>query len=215
MGNCKTCVYRKFDPLWTVYKCRLKAIEVQDVDTLDCKEYKKGDPQDCSGYKKPQTKPLTKPSDKPPANAAPGSCDTCIYHRFDPVWVTHTCLLKRIELQNGVITNCKEYLQGKPLDKFKPKKPELGPTIYKVITENGNYKASEEGVTGYNEVNVQVPVEIITNEPYDGKYEVKPTTHERVLPTKDKVMTEHLKVSAIPYYETTNHKNGMTVVIGE
>lgn len=76
MGNCKTCVYRKFDPLWTVYKCRLKSIEVQDVDTLDCKEYKKGDPPSCEGLKKPQTKPLPKPSDRPPANAAPGTCNT-------------------------------------------------------------------------------------------------------------------------------------------
>lgn len=157
MNNCKTCVYRLFDPLWTVYKCRLKMVKIQDVDTLNCREYKKGDPADCVAPKEPKPVP-SKPTPKPPTSSTPGSCDSCIYHAYNPLWTEHKCRLKKIELQNGIITNCKEYRKGNPKDYIEPEQPKPGPTSYKIITENGNYKASKDGIIGYNEIDVRVPV---------------------------------------------------------
>lgn len=60
--------------------------------------------------------------------------------------------------------------------------------------------------------------EIITGdiiEPYGEKYTVKPTTDDQVLPTKYKILVDDLTVEAIPYYETSNIANGLTVYIGE
>lgn len=60
--------------------------------------------------------------------------------------------------------------------------------------------------------------EIITGdaiEPYGGEYTVKPTVDDQVLDTKYKVLVDDLTVLAIPYYETTNIADGLTVYIGE
>lgn len=214
MNNCKTCLYRLFDPLWGEYKCQLKKGKLEDVDTLDCNEYKKGNPPNYVAPKESKPAP-SKPTPKPPANSTPGSCDSCIYHLYDPIWAIHKCRLKKEELQNGIITNCTEYKKGHPKDYSPPKEPKPGPPGYIAITENGTYKSSEDGIIGYNEIEVQVPVTVQTHKPYEGKYEVKPHILEQTLPTKDKVMTGHLKVSAIPYYETSNHKDGITVIIGD
>lgn len=213
MSNCKTCVYRIFDPLWGVYKCRLKKSVIEDVDTIDCEQYKQGDPAN-TAPKKPNPLP-PKPSAKFPTTSTPGSCTSCIYYLYDPVWAIHKCRLKKEELQNGIITNCPEYKKGCPKDYVEPKEPKPGPPSYIRITENGTYNASEDGIIGYNEIEVEVPVNVTEGEPYTGKYEVKPMIIEQTLPTKDKVMTDHVKVLAIPYYETTNHKNGKTVIIGD
>lgn len=215
MGNCKTCVYRIFDPLWTEYKCRLKKVTVRNVDTLICPEYKKGEPANYVEPKEPIVTPSKPTKPTPPTSSTPGSCESCIYHVYNPLWTVHKCRLKKVELQNGILTDCKEYVKGNSCDYVEPKEPEPGPPSYKRITENGNYKASKDGVIGYNEIDVQVPVTVVEHDDYKGLYKIKPEVHERTLPTKNKVMTDNLKVLAIPYYETSNHKHGTTVIIGD
>ena len=49
--------------------------------------------------------------------------------------------------------------------------------------------------------------------PYEGSYEVTPTTGEQVLPTRSKTMRDDLTVHAIPYAEATNDAGGYTVSI--
>lgn len=49
---------------------------------------------------------------------------------------------------------------------------------------------------------------------YDGEYSVTPKAEEQTLPTKDKRLTEDLTINAIPYYETSNEEDGLTVFIG-
>lgn len=49
--------------------------------------------------------------------------------------------------------------------------------------------------------------------PYDGSYEVTPTSGEQILPTRSKTMRDDLTVHAVPYNETTNDSGGYTVSI--
>lgn len=53
------------------------------------------------------------------------------------------------------------------------------------------------------------------NETYDGDYEVTSHPFESYeLQTKDKLMVKNLTVSEIPYWETSNTSDGLTVYIG-
>lgn len=52
-------------------------------------------------------------------------------------------------------------------------------------------------------------------EPYEGEYIVKPTVDDQMLETKNKLMVDNVTVLAIPYFETSNIANGLTVYIGE
>ena len=49
---------------------------------------------------------------------------------------------------------------------------------------------------------------------YDGNYQVVPKSTEQVLSTKDKKMKDDLTVKAIPYFETSNEEDGVTIFIG-
>lgn len=49
--------------------------------------------------------------------------------------------------------------------------------------------------------------------PYDGSYEVTPTTGEQVLATRAKTMRDDMTVHAIPYHEASNDSGGYTVSI--
>lgn len=52
------------------------------------------------------------------------------------------------------------------------------------------------------------------NEVYEGPYYVVPRAYDDiVLDTQDKLMTEDVTVSAVPYYETSNLSGGFTVYI--
>lgn len=51
------------------------------------------------------------------------------------------------------------------------------------------------------------------NEPYIGNYSVTPQITDQALPTKDKVLVEDIRISAIPYAEVSNVSNGITVTI--
>ena len=51
--------------------------------------------------------------------------------------------------------------------------------------------------------------------PYEGEYIVKPKVDDQQLLTNHKYMTDDVTVLAIPYFETSNIANGLTVYIGE
>lgn len=54
-----------------------------------------------------------------------------------------------------------------------------------------------------------------TAEVYDGTYEVVSQAHaDSYLATKDKTLTDNIHVKEIPYYETSNLSDGLTVYIG-
>lgn len=55
----------------------------------------------------------------------------------------------------------------------------------------------------------------IDAEPYEGEYIIKPTVDDQMLETKNKLMEDDVTVLAIPYFETSNIANGLTVYIGE
>lgn len=49
---------------------------------------------------------------------------------------------------------------------------------------------------------------------YNGSYEVIPKTSEQTLKTKDKHMTDDLKIKSIPIFNVSNETGGSTVYIG-
>ncbi len=71
------------------------------------------------------------------------------------------------------------------------------------------------------ETTVLVPADVATtivvkqgNVPaYEGEYIVIPEVVSQTLETKDKRMTDDVLVREIPYYETSNPQNGLTVFI--
>lgn len=57
---------------------------------------------------------------------------------------------------------------------------------------------------------------VIEGETYDGSYDVTPKAHtEQVLETRNKLMTSDVTVFKVPYYETSNIFDGLTVFIAE
>lgn len=53
-------------------------------------------------------------------------------------------------------------------------------------------------------------------ERYDGNYEVVPNAfNTQILPTTNKLLTQDIVVKKIPYYETSNIQQGITVYIAE
>lgn len=50
---------------------------------------------------------------------------------------------------------------------------------------------------------------------YTGDYKVTPKTYEQTLETADKVLSENIVVAAVPFRETSNDQNGLTVYIAE
>lgn len=53
----------------------------------------------------------------------------------------------------------------------------------------------------------------VTTEIYTGAYEVTPKTYSQTLATQNKKMYNDVRVLEIPYYETSNDKDGKTVYI--
>lgn len=49
---------------------------------------------------------------------------------------------------------------------------------------------------------------------YDGDYTVTPTSSEQILQTAQKLMTDNLTISAIPFYTVPNEQGGQTAIIG-
>lgn len=49
---------------------------------------------------------------------------------------------------------------------------------------------------------------------YTGAYSVTPKVDPQTLNTSDKLMTQDMKIKAIPYYSVSNEYNGETIIIG-
>lgn len=49
---------------------------------------------------------------------------------------------------------------------------------------------------------------------YEGNYTITPSVQEQEMFTKNKIMKENVKINSIPYYETSNNSDGLTVIIG-
>lgn len=96
-----------------------------------------------------------------------------------------------------------------------PLKPSQGGGIEKpanivplTVTENGTY-TKPDGVDGFNPVTVDV-----VEERYEGSYKVVPSAEEQLLDTKDKYMTDDVRITSIPYFDVGNPAGGSTVYIG-
>lgn len=51
--------------------------------------------------------------------------------------------------------------------------------------------------------------------PYTGDYEVTPGVHAQTLETAGKILSQDIVIHAVPYRETSNEENGLTVYIAE
>lgn len=51
--------------------------------------------------------------------------------------------------------------------------------------------------------------------PYMGDYEVTPAISEQTLQTAGRTMAKDIVIHAVPYHETSNQSNGLTVHIAE
>lgn len=57
---------------------------------------------------------------------------------------------------------------------------------------------------------------MIQGDAYEGSYEVTPKAwEEQTLPTRNKLMENDVTVFRVPYYETSNVHDGLTVFIAE
>lgn len=57
---------------------------------------------------------------------------------------------------------------------------------------------------------------VISAEPYEGAYTVRSAVHEaQELPTANKHLVKNITVEKIPYYETSNLSDGITIYIGD
>lgn len=57
---------------------------------------------------------------------------------------------------------------------------------------------------------------VIGAELYEGAYTVHSTAHEvQELPTANKHLVKNITVEKIPYYETSNSSDGITIYIGD
>ena len=73
------------------------------------------------------------------------------------------------------------------------------------------FLSATKGISGLLTIPSAVGVDI-----YDGSYEVTPKAWtEQTLPTKNKIMADDVTVFRIPYYETSNVHDGLTVFIAE
>ena len=62
-------------------------------------------------------------------------------------------------------------------------------------------------------IQVEGVIEGGASPPYEGEYEITPKIDEQVFETKDKRMTQDLKILSIPYSEVSNPEGGLTVNI--
>lgn len=76
-------------------------------------------------------------------------------------------------------------------------------------------KFPEEEWLGLLKGKLTIPTGTGTGEEYAGSYDITPKAFEdQVLPTAGKTLEDDLTIFAIPYFETSNESNGMTVYIG-
>lgn len=73
----------------------------------------------------------------------------------------------------------------------------------------------QEGVFTSSFGQVQPVTEYIGGEKYEGDYTVTPAMKAQTLPTMNKVLTENVIISPIPFYEVSNPGGGKTVYIAQ
>lgn len=67
-------------------------------------------------------------------------------------------------------------------------------------------KVFMSGIVHYP-ISVNIPV-------FDGDYIINPKSTQQILSTKDKQMTDNVTIKPIPYFETSNEEDGITIFIG-
>ena len=69
--------------------------------------------------------------------------------------------------------------------------------------------AVREEINLVGQVSIQKEYEV-----YKGPHEFTPKIEKQIVETEDKVVHENITVDGIPYYEVSNEKGGVTVIIG-
>lgn len=88
---------------------------------------------------------------------------------------------------------------------------EIRTSLGNIEVKDINYST---GIISKIETNLEIKTGIITEGiPYDGDYEIIPTTFEQILPTKTKVMKEDVNIHSIPYHDISNESGGRTISI--
>ena len=77
---------------------------------------------------------------------------------------------------------------------------------FNLLVEQNQHDFSVDTAEAINVNTVDLPE-------YEGPYEVTPKVDDQTLETKDKWMSDNVHVKEIPYYETSNIQNGLTVFI--
>lgn len=77
---------------------------------------------------------------------------------------------------------------------------------------DGGVMAFDIDVGGVVAFDVSTP-HVIDADVYDDEYEVAPKTYSQTLETKSKFMTDDITIKEIPYFETSNEDDGITVYI--
>ena len=92
------------------------------------------------------------------------------------------------------------------------------PKIYiKSVMHNGNtYRVVIDGQQRLTAILKFVKNKLRLSKPYSGEYEVVPNAfNTQVLPTANKVLKKDIVVQKVPYFETSNNYDGVTVYIAE
>ena len=89
---------------------------------------------------------------------------------------------------------------------------EIRAPLGSIEVQDINYSAE---IVSKTTTNLEIKTGIIVTEgtPYDGNYEVIPTTFEQFLPTKTKIMKEDVNIHSIPYHDISNESGGRTISI--
>lgn len=80
-----------------------------------------------------------------------------------------------------------------------------------VVIKNPGYSVKVNNVR--NKIEAESNVRVGGGDPYTGAYTVIPSTSQQVLDTKFKVLSDDVTVTEIPYIETVNESDGITVSI--
>ena len=76
-----------------------------------------------------------------------------------------------------------------------------------------NFKSNSQTFTSDFKA-IQPVTTYVGGDPYLGEYVVTPKVDEQIMETKDKVLTEDIKIKNIPFFDVSNESGGSTVFIG-
>jgi hypothetical protein len=86
-----------------------------------------------------------------------------------------------------------------------------GSVIYKDATLSGSLSSIENTMSGTLTPTGAGSIE----NPYTGSYEVTPDVfNPQILKTKNCILTDDIVINEVPYFETSNDQNGITIYIG-